>query len=152
MIRFLLSIAVNLVSAAVAFLICWAVVGGFHISLGGFFIAVAIFTAVQSLLGPFIFNIARKYASAMLGGIGLLSTLVALWITTLVSGALRIDGFSSWLASTVVVWFASALLTWCLGFLILERWWDRKQVAEAENSAADAALARREAKGGKGKN
>ncbi|WP_454165657.1 phage holin family protein [Gordonia iterans] len=146
MIRFLLNIAVNLVSAAVAFLIAWAVIDGFDLSLGGFFIAVALFTALQSLLGPFVFNIARQYASAILGGIGLVSTLLALWITTLISGALSISGVSAWIASTVVVWLVSALAGWGLGYLILTRWWDRKQEAEAENAAADAALARREAK------
>lgn len=152
MIRFLLNLAVNFVSAAIAFLICYAVVPDFDISLGGFFIAVAIFTALQSLLAPFVFNIARQYASALLGGIGLVSTLLALWITTLISGALNINGASAWIASTVVVWFASAVLTWGLGFLVLRRWWDGKQEAKAENAAADAALARRDAKGGKGKN
>lgn len=146
MIRFLLNVAVNLVSAAIAFLIAWSVVGGFDLHWRGFFIAVAIYTALQSLFAPFVFNVARKYASAMLGGIGLISTLIALWITTLIAGALSIHGFSAWLASTVVVWFASALLAWGLGFLVLKRWWDRKQAEEAESKAADAALARREAK------
>ncbi|GAA3956645.1 hypothetical protein [Gordonia caeni] len=147
MIRFLLSVAVNLASAAVAFLICAAVVADFTLSVRGFFIAVAIFTALQSILAPFVFNLARKYASAILGGIGLISTLLALWITTLISGALSISGFTAWLASTVVVWFASALLTWGLGFLILRRWWDGRTESRAENAAADAALARREARG-----
>lgn len=149
MIRFLLSVAVNLVSAAVAFLICAAVVADFTLSVQGFFIAVAIFTALQTILAPFVFNLARKYASAILGGIGLISTLLALWITTLISGALSISGVTAWLASTVVVWFASALLTWSLGFLILRRWWDGRTESKSENAAADAALARRESRQGK---
>lgn len=145
MIRFLLSVAVNLVSAAIAFLVAWAVVGGFHLHGRGFVIAVLIFTALQTLFTPFVFNVARKYASAVLGGVGLISTLIALWLTTLVSGALTINGFSGWLASTVVIWFVSALATWGLGFLVLRRWWDGRETAAAENAAADAALARREA-------
>lgn len=150
MIRFLLSVAVNLIAAAIAFLICAAVVGDFNLSVRGFWIAVAIFTAVQAILSPFVFNLARKYASAVLGGIGLISTLLALWITTLISGALSISGAAAWLASTVIVWFASALAAWLLGYLILRRWWDGKNEAKAENAAADAALARRESGKGRG--
>ncbi|MEZ5209589.1 hypothetical protein [Gordonia sp. (in: high G+C Gram-positive bacteria)] len=149
MIRFLLSVAVSLVSAVVAFLVAWAAIDGFHLTARGFFIAVALFTALQSLLAPFVFNVARKYASAVLGGIGLVSTLLALWITTLISDALTISGVTAWISSTVVVWLVSALGTWGIGYLVLRRWWDAKQAAQAENAAADAALARREAKRGK---
>ncbi len=146
MIRFLLSVAVNLVAAAVAFLVCGALVEGFDISVSGFIIAVVIFTALQTILAPFVFNVARKYASAILGGVGLISTLLALWITTLISGALTISGFSAWIAAMVVVWLVSALVTWLLGWVVLSRWWDTRQAASAENAAADAALARRESK------
>lgn len=145
MIRFLLSVLVNLVSAALAFLVCAGLVGGFRLSVSGFFIAVAIFTVLQSILTPFVFNVARQYASAMLGGVGLIATLLSLWLTTLVSGALTINGGSAWVASTVVVWLVSVLAAWLLGFIVLKRWWDGRQESAAENAAADAALQRREA-------
>ncbi|MFZ2510514.1 MAG: hypothetical protein WAW85_05420 [Gordonia sp. (in: high G+C Gram-positive bacteria)] len=146
MIRFLLSVLVNLVSAALAFLVCaWLLAGGFNLSVRGFFIAVAIFTVLQSILMPFVFNVARKYASAMLGGVGLISTLLSLWLTTLVSGALTITGGSAWIASAVLVWLVSVLAAWLLGFVVLRRWWDARQESAAKNAAADAALERREA-------
>lgn len=145
MVRFLLSVLTSLVSAAVAFLVTGVLVSGFELSARGFIIAVVIFTALQALLTPFVFNVARKYASAVLGGVGLASTLLSLWITTLISGALTISGFSAWLISTVLVWLISALLGWLLGYLVLRRWFDAKQETAAKNTAADAALARREA-------
>ncbi|GAC57166.1 hypothetical protein GOHSU_16_01240 [Gordonia hirsuta DSM 44140 = NBRC 16056] len=146
MVRFLLSVLVNLVAAALAFLFTSWLVSGFNLSVGGFFLAVVIFAALQSVLSPLIFNVARKYASTVLGGVGLIATLLALWITTLVSGALSINGVSAWISSMVVVWLVSVLVTWLLDFVVLRSWWDRRQSAHAENAAADAALARREAK------
>ncbi len=79
------------------------------------------------MLAPFVFNIARKYASAVLGGIGLVSTFLALWIATLVGDGLEISGASTWIGVTVVVWLISALGGWLLGWLVLTRWWDRRQ-------------------------
>ncbi len=149
MVRFLLSVLTSLISAAVAFLVTAVLVDGFDLSVRGFIIAVLIFTALQAVLTPFVFNVARKYASAVLGGVGLISTLLSLWITTLISGALSISGIGSWIASMVLVWLISALLGWLLGYLVLQRWFDAKQAAAAKDSAADAALARREAKAAK---
>lgn len=83
MIRFLLNVAISIVSAAVALLVAAAVVDGVQMQPAGFVIAVLVFTAAQALLAPFVFNMARKYASAVLGGIGLVSTFLALFVATL---------------------------------------------------------------------
>ena len=127
MIRFLLSFAINVVLAAVGLLVAANVFDGVSVHTSGFTVAVLVFAVAQGVLAPFVFNIARKYASAVLGGIGLVSTFLALWIATLVGDGLEISGASTWIGVTVVVWLISALGGWLLGWLVLTRWWDRRQ-------------------------
>ncbi len=127
MIRFLLSIAISIVSAAVALLIASAVVNGVVVHAAGFIIAVLVFTAAQAILAPFVFNLARKYASAVLGGIGLVSTLLALFVATLFPNGLEINGVTAWVLAPLVVWLITALGTWILGALIIKRWWENRQ-------------------------
>lgn len=140
MIRFLLSVAISIVSATVALLVAAGIVDGVRMQPAGFVVAVLVFTAAQAILAPFVFNLARKYASAVLGGIGIVSTLLALWIASmLTAGGFRIDGVWAWVLTALVVWLVSALGGWLLGWLILTRWWDKRQ----ENKKLDAAAARR---------
>jgi len=127
MIRFLLSVAISVVSAAIALLVASSLIPGVQVSASGFVIAVAVFTAAQAILGPFVFNLARQYASAVLGGIGLVSTFLALFVATLFPNGLQISGLTAWVLAALVVWLITALGTWILGALIIKRWWERRQ-------------------------
>lgn len=129
MIRFLLNVAISIVSAAVALLVARAVVDGVTMHAAGFVIAVLVFTAAQALLAPFVFNMARKYASAVLGGIGLVSTFLALFVATLFPNGLQINGLTAWVITPLVVWIITALGTWILGIFIIKRWWEKRQAA-----------------------
>jgi hypothetical protein len=131
MIRFLLNVAISIVSAAIALLVISAVVDGVVVHATGFVVAVLVFTAAQALLAPFVVNIARQYASAILGGIGLVSTFLALFVATLFPNGLQIDGVTAWVFSTLIAWVITALGTWILGVLIIKRWWDKRQLAKA---------------------
>ncbi|MFT8396614.1 phage holin family protein [Propionibacterium sp.] len=114
MVKFLLGIVANLVGSAVALLISAWLVKGVHIQVGGFIIAVIVFTIAQAIFTPFIYKLGQEHASAFLGGIGLVSTLISLWIATLFPGGLRIEGIGSWIATVVLVWLINALATWLL--------------------------------------
>ncbi|HYI52331.1 MAG TPA: phage holin family protein [Microlunatus sp.] len=127
MIRFLLSVAISLVSAALALLVAAWLIDGVTVQTTGFVVAVVVFSVAQGLLGPFVFNVARKYASAVLGGIGLVSTVLALFVATLFPDGLRIQGLTAWIVTPLVVWLITALGTWILGALIIQRWWERRQ-------------------------
>ena len=127
MIRFLLSFAINVVLAAVGLLVASSLFDGVTVHASGFVVAVLVFAVAQAVLAPFVFNMARKYASAILGGIGLVSTFLALWVATLVGDSLEIQGAGTWIGATVVVWVIGALGGWFLGWLVLKRWWDRRQ-------------------------
>jgi uncharacterized membrane protein YvlD (DUF360 family) len=136
MIRFLLSIAISLVSAALALVVITYVVDGVEMQGAGFLVAVIVFTAAQALLAPFVFNLARQYASAVLGGIGLVSTFLALFVATLFPNGLQINGLTAWILSTLLVWVITALGTWILGALIIKRWWERRQLAKAAHTGS----------------
>lgn len=135
MIRFLLSVAISIVSSAIALLVTSALIPGVTVSASGFVIAVVVFTVAQAILAPFVFNLARKYASAVLGGIGLVSTFLGLFVATLFPGGLQISGITAWVLAALVVWLITALGTWILGALIIKRWWERRQ---ARKEAAPA--------------
>lgn len=119
MIRFLLRIAVFLGSSAIGLLVAGWLVPGVSLSVWGFVTAVVIFTVAQAILSPFFLKMASRYASAFLGGIGLVSTFVALLLASLLSNGLSIRGIGSWIAATVVVWLVTALATLVLPMLVL---------------------------------
>lgn len=121
MTRMLIRAVIFLGTAALGLLVAAAVVPGVRLSVSGFLIAVAVFALAQSILAPFISNVARKYAPAMLGGIGLVSTFVALLIATWFPEGLRISGVSSWISATLVVWIVTALGAWLLPLVLLKK-------------------------------
>ena len=138
MIRFLLGLASNLVLAALALVIASLVVDGVHLQPAGFLVVVGVLALAQAILTPFVFNLARRYASAVLGGIGLVSTFLALWVATLFHGGLTIDGTAAWIVAPIIVWLVTALGGWIIMGLIVERWLKRRE--------EDRLLDRREAK------
>ena len=73
-IRFLLRTAIFLGSSAIGLLVAAWLVPGVSLSPLGFIAAVVIFTVAQAILTPFFLKMASRYASAFLGGIGLVST------------------------------------------------------------------------------
>jgi uncharacterized membrane protein YvlD (DUF360 family) len=124
-IRFLIRIVVFIVSAALGLLITSLLVDGFTINASGFVVSVLVFAVLQSVLSPFLAKVAHRHARALLGGVGLISTFIALLVAHFFTDGLQITGFSAWIAATVVVWLVTALATWLLPFLFV-----KKKVAE----------------------
>lgn len=119
MLRFLVRLAIYLGTAALALFVTSLILSGFRISASGFLVAIGVFALAQSILTPFIINMARKYAPAVLGGIGLVSTFVALLIASLFPGGLTITGIDTWILASLIVWLITALGGWLLPLLIL---------------------------------
>ena len=118
--RFLLRVAVFLGSSAIGLLVASWVVPGMTLRPLGFITAVVIFTVAQAILSPFFIKMASRYASAFLGGIGLVSTFAALFLASLFSSGLSIRGVGSWTAATVVVWLVTAIATLVLTMLVMK--------------------------------
>ena len=110
--RMLVRVALFLGSVAVALLVAWLLLGAdFRVSVLGFLTAVIVFSVAQVAVSPVVDKLARRYAEPLLGGVGLISTFIALLVATLLSGGLRIHGVSTWIAATLIVWLVTALAT-----------------------------------------
>ncbi|GAA4624620.1 hypothetical protein GCM10023113_14370 [Cellulomonas oligotrophica] len=119
MVRLLLRAVVFLASAALGLLAASALLDGFEVHPSGFVVAVLVFALAQSVLAPFIAKMANRYAPAFLGGIGLLSAFVALLLASTLTDGLTIEGVSTWVLASLVVWLVTALATFFLPFLVL---------------------------------
>ena len=86
-------------------------------------LAVVIFAVLQSVLTPWAAKVARKNAPAFLGGIGIVSTFVALVVVVLIPGAGLTIGapWWTWIAAPVIVWIVTALATWLLPALFIKK-------------------------------
>jgi len=119
MVLLLLRAAIFLGSAALGLLAAAWLVPGVSVSANGFIVAVVLFALAQAILSPFILKMASRYAAAFLGGIGLVSTLVALILASIFTDGLRIEGLGSWVWATLVVWLVTAVATMLLPLLVL---------------------------------
>ncbi|GAA2082234.1 phage holin family protein [Aeromicrobium tamlense] len=120
MIRLLIRAAINLVSAAIGLLVANAVLDDLEVTASGFVLTVVIFALAQAILAPFILVVVKRNAEAFLGGVGIVSTLVALWVASLFGDALTISGLATWLIAAVIVWLAAALASFLLPFILVK--------------------------------
>lgn len=125
MITFLFRAAMYLASAALGLIVADLLLDGFRIQWDrwwGFVICIVVFAIVQSILAPIASRLADRYAPVLVGGIGIISTLVALVVVVLLPiGGLRIVDASGWLLGALIVWIITAL-----GSVLLPRLFLRK--------------------------
>jgi uncharacterized membrane protein YvlD (DUF360 family) len=121
MIAFLIRTGIFLASAALGLWVASLLVEGFTLTASGFLVAVLVFALLQSILSPWILSMTRRYASALTGGVGLISTFIGLWVATLVGDGLTIDGGQAWLLGGVVVWIVTMLGTLLLPLVLVKK-------------------------------
>ncbi|WP_104164842.1 phage holin family protein [Cryobacterium sp. N22] len=126
MIRILLRALVFLLSAALGLWVASLVLSDLTVTPSGFVTAVVVFAVTQSVLSPFLAKVVARGAPAFLGGIGLLSTFVALWIASLFPGGLTIEGWQTWILAALVVWLITALATLLLPLVFLREAKDKR--------------------------
>jgi hypothetical protein len=120
-IRFLISAAIFLASAAIGLLVANAVLDDMSVDAASFVVVVVVFAALQGVLQPFVAKMARQYAPPLLGGIGLVTTFVALIITSLVSDGLVISGFDTWVFAALIVWIGTMIATLLLPLIFVKK-------------------------------
>lgn len=121
MIRFLISAVIFFASAAIGLLVANVALEDMTMDASGFLTASVIFALAQAILAPFIFNVARKSASALVSAVGLVTTLIALVITTALTEGLTITGASTWLLAALIVWLASMVAAFFLPMIFAKR-------------------------------
>lgn len=118
------------VSAGLGLIIADLALDGFQIQWDkwwGFVICILIFAIVQSVLAPWVSKIADRYAPVLMGGIGIVSTLIALMIVVLLPiGGLRIVDLVGWLLGAVIVWLVTALGSVLLPLIFLRKRVDKR--------------------------
>jgi len=124
-ITFFIRTFIFLISSAIGLVVADLLLEGFVIEWSkwwGFLICIVIFTVLQLILSPWITSVANRYAPALLGGIGIISTLVSLVIVVLLPiGGLRITDLLSWILGPVIVWLIAAVGTVVLPLIFLKR-------------------------------
>ncbi len=120
MIRLLIRLVVFLVSAAVGLLVADAVLDDMTVEATGFVTVIVVFAVAQAILGPFIAMVVARNASAFLGGIGLVTTFIALLLAKTIGDALTIEGVGTWIAATVLVWLATAIATLLIPLILVK--------------------------------
>jgi len=136
-ITFLIRAFIFLASAALGLLVADLLLPGFRIDWSnwwGFVLAIVIFATLQSVLSPWIATVARRNAPALLGGIGIFSTLIALVIVVLIPGAGLTIGqpfLLTWVLAPVIVWLVTALATLFLPMLLLKKRLDERRDKKA---------------------
>jgi hypothetical protein len=108
--RQILPRAVVLLGAwAIGLVVAAWVVPRVSVSASGFIVAVAVFSVAQAILSLLILKLPRGYGSLLLGGTGLVLTLVALSLASVLTHGITIRGAASWIAATIVVWLVTTV-------------------------------------------
>jgi putative membrane protein len=121
MIRLLISAVVHLAANAVGLLIAAGLLDGLSLDGAAFVLAVVIFTVVEVVAQPLIRQVAMKNANALLGSTALITTFVGLLVTDLISDGMSIEGASTWVLATIIVWLASLLAAVLLPLFFVKR-------------------------------
>ena len=103
--RFLIGWLLGLGGAAIGLLLSAVIFGDSFTFDGatGFVIALVIFAILSAILPYFILKALVRRAGSIVALTGLFSTFIALFVTTL-TPYLDIDGASTWLFSTLLIW------------------------------------------------
>ena len=127
MIRLIVRTLIALVANAVGLLVAAAVLDGMHMNVSGFVVGVIIFTVASALTQPFLASQFRRSRSAALGGVSLIATFIALVVTDIFSEGFSINGLSTWIAATVIVWVAALIAGFILPFLGLKKFLENRR-------------------------
>lgn len=109
--RFLLGWLLSLAANAIAILLAWGILDGFHLSFPlGFIIAVVAFGLLNGIASWIVSKGLRGRADRLMPAAGLISTFLALVLTTLIPDSLHIEGITTWIAATVLIWLVSMVI------------------------------------------
>ena len=121
MVRWLISIAIHLAANAIALWVADLVLDDMSIEWSAFLLAVVIFTLVEVIAEPLITRMALRSAPALRGSVALVVTFLGLVVTALVTDGLNIDGATTWILATIIVWLGGLLAGLILPAIFLKR-------------------------------
>jgi hypothetical protein len=107
--------AIGLLAAA------WILGPNFSITVTGFIIVVAIFTAVRFVVAPLMLQLSLRYARALVGGISLVTILVSFFVTSFLTSHLVITGVTTWILAALIVWVFGLVAMLLLPLVIFKK-------------------------------
>lgn len=109
--RFLLGWLLGLGGNAIGLLLAWALLGDdFQINgITGFVVGLVVFAILSAFFTWLVFKGLDKKAASVVPLTGVISTFLALLVTTLITDGLTINGWG---------WFWGTLIVWVLGMVI----------------------------------
>lgn len=110
--RLVYQILSQVVLGAIGLIVAHFAIADFTLHLAGFFTALAVFTLAQAIFSPIVMKLAERYAASLTGGVGLISTLLALWIASLFQGGIEMRSFMAWIAAPLIIWLITAIGGW----------------------------------------
>lgn len=117
----LIRLAIFTASVTGGLLLAGLLVDGFALTISGFALTLVVFAVLQALLAPLSERLMKRFAPALLGGVGLISTFVALLLASLIPGGIAISGLSAWILGTLVVWLVTAIGAALLAVIVRNR-------------------------------
>ncbi len=121
MVSFLISTVADLAANAIGLLVAIILLPGFVIDPLSFVVAVAIFSLVQTVLGPLIVKMSMKNVPQLMGAIALVTISVGLFATDIMMSGMQIGGIAHWLAATLLVWLGSLLASILLPLYVFKQ-------------------------------
>lgn len=124
MIRFLIRLVIYFISAFVGIVAADVILGDkFEVSGWITYLWVAgIFAVIQAILSPLIASMVEKNASAFSGGVGIVSSLVALFVTNIASSSLSVSGgIGTWTLAALIIWIFGAIAAFILPIFLIKR-------------------------------
>lgn len=109
--KFFVGWLLGLAANAIALIICWLLLPGFKLSFPiGFIVAVVLFGIFSAIFSWIVFRMLRGKGASVVALTGLISTFLALLLTSLLSSGLDIDGVTTWVLATLIIWLLSVLI------------------------------------------
>jgi len=121
LVSFLISTVADLAANAIGLLVAIILLPGFVIDPLSFVVAVAIFSLVQTVLGPLIVQMSMKNVPQLMGAIALVTISVGLFATDIMMSGMQIGGIAHWLAATLLVWLGSLLASILLPLYVFKQ-------------------------------
>jgi hypothetical protein len=122
MMRLIATIVLEVLANAIGLLAAaWILGPNFSITVTGFVIVVAIFTAVRFVVAPLMLQLSLRYARALVGGISLVTILVSFFVTSFLTDQLVINGLTTWILAALIVWAFGLIAMILLPFVIFKK-------------------------------
>lgn len=104
MLRFLATVALQLLASAIGLFMASVLLPGFTITAVGFGVSVLVFALVGFVSEPLLLKLSLQYIPALRGGIALVTTFVSLVVADVFTDGLTIRGVETWVLAPLIVW------------------------------------------------